>query len=82
MNEYGNLPERISVRARDLVFDLLLRTLVYGSFHNSLDHGETEYFQNKFDYILTTNSIMNKSFFILQHSDLEVLEFNKQSKEN
>ena len=41
IDKFGNEPDRISVRARDLTMDLFLRILVYRRFENSFDHGET-----------------------------------------
>ena len=76
---YGNEPDRISVRARDLTMDLFLRILVYRRLENSFNHGETEYLQNKFNYVIGPNSILNKSFFILEHVDLEVLDYNSKN---
>ncbi len=76
---FGNEPDRISVRARDLTMDLFLRILVYRRLENSFNHGETEYLQNKFNYVIGPNSILNKSFFILEHVDLDVLDYNSKN---
>ncbi len=78
---FGNEPDRISVRARDLTMDLFLRILVYRRLENSFNHGETEYLQNKFNYVIGPNSILNKSFFILEHVDLEVLDYNSKNED-
>jgi len=78
---FGNEPDRISVRARDLTMDLFLRILVYRRLENSFNHGETEYLQNKFNYVIGPNSISNKSFFILEHVDLEVLDYNSKNED-
>jgi LysM repeat protein len=78
---FGNEPDRISVRARDLTMDLFLRILVYRRLENSFNHGETEYLQNKFNYVVGQNSILNKSFFILEHVDLEVLDYNSKNED-
>lgn len=78
---FGNEPDRISVRARDLTMDLFLRILVYRRLENSFNHGETEYLQNKFNYVIGPNSILNKSFFILEHVDLKVLDYNSKNED-
>ncbi|MEC8175709.1 MAG: LysM domain-containing protein [Bacteroidota bacterium] len=78
---FGNEPDRISVRARDLTMDLFLRILVYRRLENSFNQGETEYLQNKFNYVIGPNSILNKSFFILEHVDLEVLDYNSKNED-
>ena len=61
--------------------DLFLRILVYRRLENSFNHGETEYLQNKFNYVVGPNSILNKSFFILEHVDLEVLDYNSKNED-
>lgn len=81
IDKFGNEPNRISVRARDLTMDLFLRILVYRRFENSFNHGETEYLQNKFNYVIGPNSILNKSFFVLEHVDLEVLDYNSKNED-
>lgn len=81
IDKFGNEPDRISVRARDLTMDLFLRILVYRRFENSFDHGETEYLQNKFNYVVGPNSIINKSFYVLEHDDLEVLDYNSKNED-
>ena len=81
IDKFGNEPDRISVRARDLTMDLFLRILVYRRFENSFDHGETDYLQNKFDYVFGPNSILNKSFYVLEHDDLEVLDYNSKNED-
>jgi LysM repeat protein len=81
IDKFGNEPDRISVRARDLTMDLFLRILVYRRFENSFDHGETEYLQNKFNYVIGPNSILNKSFYVLEHDDLEVLDYNSKNED-
>ena len=81
IDKFGNEPDRISVRARDLTMDLFLRILVYRRFENSFDLGETEYLQNKFNYVIGPNSILNKSFYVLEHDDLEVLDYNSKNED-
>lgn len=81
VDKFGNEPDRISVRARDLTMDLFLRILVYKRFENSFDHGETKYLQNKFNYVAGPNSILNRSFYILEHDDLEVLDYNSKNED-
>ena len=81
IDKFGNEPDRISVRARDLTMDLFLRILVYRRFENSFDHGETEYLQNKFNYVIGPNSILNKSFYVLEHDDLDVLDYNSKNED-
>tara|TARA_B100000242_G_C43035974_1_gene482995 strand:- start:30 stop:1466 length:1437 start_codon:yes stop_codon:yes gene_type:complete len=81
IEKYGNEPDRISIKARDLTYDLILRIAVFKKFENSLPYGETTYFQNKFDYSFKDSFYRNKSFFILRHRDLEILEIQEPNNE-
>ena len=81
IEKYGNEPDRISIKARDLTFDLILRIAVFKKFENSLLYGETTYFQNKFDYTFKDSFYRNRSFFILRHRDLEILEIQEPNNE-
>tara|TARA_A100001011_G_scaffold143169_1_gene151173 strand:+ start:660 stop:2096 length:1437 start_codon:yes stop_codon:yes gene_type:complete len=74
IEKFGNEPDRISIKARDITYDLVLRIAVFKKFENSLPYGETTYFQNKFDYTFKDSFYRNRSFFILRHRDLEILE--------
>ena len=62
---------------------LVLSTVlsVFKKFKNSLLYGETTYFQNKFDYTFKDSFYRNRSFFILRHRDLEILEIQEPNNE-
>ena len=81
IEKFGNEPDRISIKARDLTYDLILRIAVFKKFENSLPYGETTYFQNKFDYTFKDNFYRNRSFYILRHRDLEILEIEEPNNE-
>ena len=81
IEKYGNEPDRISIKARDLTYDLILRIAVFKKFENSLQYGKTTYFQNKFDYTFKDSFYRNRSFFILRHRDLEILEIQEPNNE-
>ena len=81
IEKFGNEPDRISIKARDITYDLILRIAVFKKFENSLQYGETTYFQNKFDYTFKDNFYRNRSFFILRHRDLEILEIEENNNE-
>ena len=81
IEKFGNEPDRISIKARDITYDLVLRIAVFKKFENSLPYGETTYFQNKFDYTFKDNFYRNRSFFILRHRDLEILEIEETNNE-
>ncbi len=81
IEKFGNEPDRISIKARDLTYDLILRIAVFKKFENSLPYGETTYFQNKFDYTFKDNFYRNRAFYILRHRDLEILEIEEPNNE-
>ena len=81
IEKFGDEPDRISIKARDITYDLILRIAVFKKFENSLPYGETTYFQNKFDYTFKDNFYRNRSFFILRHRDLEILEIEENNNE-
>ena len=81
IEKFGNEPDRISIKARDLTYDLILRIAVFKKFENSLPYGETTHFQNKFDYTFKDNFYRNRSFYILRHRDLEILEIEEPNNE-
>ncbi len=81
IEKFGNEPDRISIKARDVTYDLILRIAVFKKFENSIPYGETTYFQNKFDYTFKDNFYRNRSFFILRHRDLEILEIEENNNE-
>ena len=81
IEKFGNEPDRISIKARDITYDLVLRIAVFKKFENSLQYGETTYFQNKFDYTFKDNFYRNRSFFILRHRGLEILEIEETDNE-
>ena len=61
--------------------DLILRIAVFKKIEKSFPYGETSYFQNKFDYTFIDNFYRNRSFFILRHQDLEILEIEETNIE-
>lgn len=72
---YGKPPNKESTRAYDLTLDIILRIAFKGKLNNSLSIGETEYIENRFlYYTLDNESYINEAFYILQHSNYELLE--------
>lgn len=72
---YNYYPNKYSLRAYDLVYDILLR-LANGAMEDRNIHGiETQYFENKFKYrISSSGSIDNIGVFLMKHEDLKILE--------
>jgi len=72
---YGKLPNKESTRAYDLILDIILRIAFKEKLKRSIDIGETQYIENRFFYDETENeSYTNRAFYILQHSDYNVME--------
>ena len=72
---YGKLPNKESTRAYDLILDVILRISFKEKLKRSIDIGETQYIENRFFYNETENeSYTNRAFYILQHSEYNVME--------
>ncbi|MDG2397596.1 MAG: LysM domain-containing protein [Flavobacteriaceae bacterium] len=77
LNEFYKLPNKEVRRAFDVTLDVLLR-LAYLNRIIDIDVGETEYLENRFDYIQDINGgYINRSFYLLKHVDYTVEEINK-----
>jgi LysM repeat protein len=77
-NLYGKPPNKESLRAYDLVMDLILRIAVAKDLESSLELGETQYRSNRFLYQPQTNgSYINSALFLLQHRGYEIFEIKE-----
>ena len=77
-SEYGKPPTKESLRAHDLVMDLILRIAVAKDLKSSLELGETQYRSNRFLYQPQTNdSYINSALFLLQHRGYEIFEIKE-----
>ena len=75
LSKFEKYPDNISIRAFDIIKDLLYRISVSKSLEKSLDMGETRSIQNKFNYSYDDKTgFKNNSFFILRHEDLKIIE--------
>ena len=74
---YKFYPNKYSIRAYDIVYDLLLR-YSNGNIDDPENHeNQTEYFENKFKYYSTsTGSLDNISVYFLKHENLDVKQIN------
>ena len=78
MNRFGIPPNKTSLRAFDLVYDLILRIATQNDLYSSTKIGETEYINNKFNYVpLPGGAYINHGYYLLQHKQYDVLEINK-----
>ena len=73
ISNYNFFPSKYSLRAYDLVYDMLLR-ISNGNFdNNELHEIETEYFENKFKYKRSSSgSIDNVAVYLLKFENLKV----------
>ena len=74
---YKFYPNKYSIRAYDIIYDLLLR-YSNGDIDDPENHeNQTEYLENKFKYYRTsTGSIDNISVYFLKHENLDVKQIN------
>ncbi len=74
---YRFYPNKYSIRAYDIVYDLLLR-YSNGDIDDPENHeNQTEYIENKFKYYRTsTGSLDNISLYFLKHENLNVNQIN------
>ena len=77
ISNYNFFPSKYSLRAYDLVYDMLLR-ISNGNFdNNELHEIETEYFENKFKYKRSSSgSIDNVGAYLLKFENLKVEELS------
>ena len=77
-SQYGKPPTKESLRAYDLVMDLILRIAVAKDLESSHKLGETQYRSNRFLYQPQTNgSYINSALFLLQHRGYEIFEIKE-----
>lgn len=78
VNRFGIKPNKTSIRAFDLIYDLILRIATQNDLYSSVILGETEYINNKFNYVpYKGESYINHGYYLLQHKEYDVLEINK-----
>ncbi len=75
ISRYKNYPNKYSIRAYDLTYDLLMR-FSNGDINDLKVHSiETEYFENKFRYKLSNSgSIDNTGVYLMTYNGLEIEE--------
>ncbi|MDG2372502.1 MAG: LysM peptidoglycan-binding domain-containing protein [Flavobacteriaceae bacterium] len=78
VDRFGIPPNKTAIRAFDLVFDLILRIVTQEDLYSSSQIGETEYINNKFNYVqVIDRAYSNQAYYLLQHQLYDVLEINK-----
>lgn len=74
LEEFGKRPNKIAIRGYDITLDLILRVANKRKFVKSIEIGETEYLQNKFNYFPFKKGFINKSIYLIKHEKLNILE--------
>ena len=75
ISDYNYFPSKYSIRAYDIIYDLLLRISNGDLDDTNLHQIESEYFENKFKYIKSsTGSIDNIAVYLIKHEDLKIEE--------
>jgi len=77
ISNYNTFPSKYSLRAYDLVYDILLR-ISNGNFDDNYIHEiETEYFENKFKYKRSfSGSIDNIGVYLIKFENLKIENFS------
>ena len=74
---FGKPPNRLAIRAYDLIVDLISRLAYIGNLREIDKVGEIDYEENRFLYQKQNNSFLNTGFFLLQHRNIDVIELKK-----
>lgn len=78
LKRFGMYPSKEAKRGYDLTLDLMLRIARNGSLETGITLGETEYTENRFDYVrLPNGAVVNKGVFLLQHRDNSIVVLKK-----
>ena len=79
LNQIGKYPNRISIKAYDLIKDLLQRFIYYRNYSGFDIDYETSLLNNKYNYKETDQQgLRNQSFYIVKHKELEVIDLTNK----
>ena len=76
LEEFGKRPNKIAIRGYDITLDLILRVAYRKRFDKSIKLGETEYLQNKFNYLPQNKGYINKAIYLIKHEKLNIIKLN------
>lgn len=76
LKEFGKRPNKIAIRGYDITLDLILRVANRKRFDKSIKLGETEYLQNKFNYMPKNKGYINKAIYLIKHEKLNIIKLN------
>ena len=79
LDQIGKYPNRVSIKAYDLIKDLLQRFIYYRNYSGfDLDY-ETSLLNNKYNYKeMDEQGLRNQSFYIVKHKELEVIDLTNK----
>jgi|TARA_B110000503_G_scaffold112421_1_gene168551 hypothetical protein len=74
LSRFGKIPNKIAIRGYDITLDLVLRVAYKKKLIKSINIGETEYLQNRFNYLPKDGGYINNSIFLIQHNKFNIFE--------
>ena len=79
LNQIGKYPNRVSIKAYDLIKDLLQRFIYYRNYTGFDIDYETSLLNNKYNYKeIDEQGLRNQSFYIIKHKELQVIDLTNK----
>ena len=79
LDQFGNYPNRVSIKAYDLIKDLLHRYIYYRNYNGFDIDYENSLLNNKYNYKdVDEQGLRNQSFYMVKHKELEVIDLTKK----
>ena len=79
LDQIGKYPNRVSIKAYDLINDLLQRFIYYRNYSGFDIDYETSLLNNKYNYKeMDEQGLRNQSFYIVKHKELQVIDLTNK----
>ena len=79
LDQIGKYPNRVSIKAYDLIKDLLQRFIYYRNYSGFDIDYETSLLNNKYNYKeMDEQGLRNQSFYIIKHKELQVIDLTNK----
>ena len=79
LDQIGKYPNRVSIKAYDLIKDLLRRFIYYRNYTGFDIDYETSLLNNKYNYKeIDEQGLRNQSFYIIKHKELQVIDLTNK----
>ena len=79
LDQIGKYPNRVSIKAYDLIKDLLQRFIYYRNYSGFDIDYETSLLNNKYNYKeMDEQGLRNQSFYIVKHKELQVIDLTNE----